>query len=262
MAYIVILINIAVNWAVIFFLTGLAWSLWNYPGDRMVMYVSGCITFALILLGLSSIGERMAVTMLDYRLPNIYEQYFILPQLTAVCQVAEVPIPALYINECLGHNARALGRHSIIVNSGVVDKIPLEELRGILAHELGHLEHKDTARLHMIFWLNFVGNCTAFIAAPMTSEDNFEELPIILAPFIFMVWVVRIIQVILLWFLDLGDLAVGRKEELRADQYAKDLGYGEGLAQYLRKQGEFKNQSDLFRTHPPKQVRLDNLTSQ
>lgn len=261
MAYIVILINIIINWGVIFFLTGLVWNIFGYPGDRMVMYVSGCITFALILLGISSIGERLAVAMEGYRKPDIYEQYFILPQLAAVCQVAEVPIPALYINDCRGVNARAIGRHTIVVNSGAVNKIPLEELRGILAHEIGHLVYKDSARLHIIYMLNVVGNCTAAISRPMTSPDE-DGTPIILLPFVVLVWFLRIIQVTLLSILKLGDLAVGRREELRADQYAKKLGYGEGLSQYLRKLPDFhKNQSILYKTHPPKQLRIKRLES-
>lgn len=224
----------------------------------MVIYVSGCITFGLALLGISSIGEKMTVLLEGFRQPNLYEQYFLLPQLVAVCQVAEVPIPALYIRDCGGVNARAIGRHSVVLNSGAVNKVPLEELRGILAHELGHLVNNDTARLNVVYMLNMVGNLTAFISAPITS-DSADYIPFLLAPFILLIWVLRLFQVALLWFLRFGDLAVGRKEELRADNYAKDLGYGEGLAQYIRKQFEFKNQNIWYLTHPPKQVRLDNL---
>jgi len=49
----------------------------------------------------------------------------------------------LLIQEDMGCNAFATGIKTIVVSRGLLDKVTPEELKGILAHELGHLQSKD-----------------------------------------------------------------------------------------------------------------------
>ena len=59
MVYILLAINILANWGIIFILTALAWQIGDYPGDAVAIQVSGLITFGVIAVALSPIGERL-----------------------------------------------------------------------------------------------------------------------------------------------------------------------------------------------------------
>jgi heat shock protein HtpX len=61
---------------------------------------------------------------------------------------AGLPMPRVYIVENEQPNAFATGRDpehaAICVTSGLLGRVNREELAGVLAHELGHVKHRDT----------------------------------------------------------------------------------------------------------------------
>jgi heat shock protein HtpX len=61
---------------------------------------------------------------------------------------ASLPMPRVYIVENEQPNAFATGRDpahaAICVTSGLLGRVNREELAGVLAHELGHVKHRDT----------------------------------------------------------------------------------------------------------------------
>src|ERR1700733_15353373 len=61
---------------------------------------------------------------------------------------AHIPIPKGYITENPQPNAFATGRNpdhaAVCVTSGLLAQMNQEELAGVLAHELGHVKHRDT----------------------------------------------------------------------------------------------------------------------
>ena len=66
--------------------------------------------------------------------------------------------------------------------------------------------------------------------------------------------------------INLGVLSVGRNEEFRADAYAKQLGYGEGLAKSLERYRSYERKIEgiwaaMCRTHPPVEERIKRLRS-
>ncbi len=50
----------------------------------------------------------------------------------------------LFLKEDESINAAAVGRRTIILNTGALS-LPNDQLAGILTHEMGHISHKDTA---------------------------------------------------------------------------------------------------------------------
>ena len=62
---------------------------------------------------------------------------------------AAIPVPALWIIDSPALNAFATGRSpstaSIAVTRGLIDNLDGPELRGVLAHEMGHIKNRDTA---------------------------------------------------------------------------------------------------------------------
>jgi heat shock protein HtpX len=61
---------------------------------------------------------------------------------------AGIPMPALYVISSDTPNAFATGRNpshaAVAVTSGIVRMLSPGELRGVIAHELGHVVHRDT----------------------------------------------------------------------------------------------------------------------
>jgi len=61
---------------------------------------------------------------------------------------AKMPMPKVYITENPQPNAFATGRDpehaAVCVTTGLLSQVNQEELAGVLAHELGHVKHRDT----------------------------------------------------------------------------------------------------------------------
>ncbi len=65
-----------------------------------------------------------------------------------LAQKAGLPMPRVYITDNPQPNAFATGRSpeyaAVCVTSGLLSQVNQEELAGVLAHELGHVKHRDT----------------------------------------------------------------------------------------------------------------------
>ncbi len=75
---------------------------------------------------------------------NAPEVYAITRELT---EEAKLPMPKIYLIPSTALNAFATGRDpehaAVAVTEGIVTALNSEELKGVLAHELAHVEHRD-----------------------------------------------------------------------------------------------------------------------
>ena len=74
-----------------------------------------------------------------------------------VCQLssqAGLPMPKVFIVDNPQPNAFATGRDpehgALCVTSGLLQRVDNEELAGVLAHELGHIKHRDTLTMTIV----------------------------------------------------------------------------------------------------------------
>lgn len=198
---------------------------------------------------------------------------------------AGMPMPRLYVTPDAQPNAFATGRNprhaAVACTQGILQALDESELRGVLAHELSHVRHRDI----------LIGSVAAAIAMGITfaarmamwgamfggggGDDDDRPNPIaILALALLAPVAAMVIQ-----------MAISRSREFEADRSAAELlGTGEPLARALEKlqaaaqrvpmdvnpaqasayivnplSGRKVNFAGLFSTHPPAEERIARL---
>ena len=202
-----------------------------------------------------------------------------------LAQKAGIPKPRVFIIPEQAPNAFATGRnpnHGIVaVTQGILNLISLEELKGVLAHEISHIKNRDiliqtiTATLAGV--IMFVSSMVRWMAIfGMGGDDEEGGNPIVAI-------VLAIIAPIAAMLIQ---MAISRSREYLADQTGAEIsGSPRSLAGALEKMEEYskrtplktgnaasahmfivnpfsgKNISKLFSTHPPVQDRVKRLYS-
>jgi len=239
----------------------------------------------LIFAGVMNFGSYFfsdKIALATYRAQPVTRQqlpraYQVVERLT---QKAGLPMPRIYVIPSESPNAFATGRNpqhsSVAVTEGILNLLSDEELEGVLAHELGHVNNRDI----------LISSVAATLASAITYLSRFAMFfgggdrddrrggglgalfMMILAPFAAM----------------LIQLAVSRSREYQADQTGAHLtGNPYALASALAKLDAYSkrvplaatpstahlfiiqpllgvNVGSLFSTHPPIAKRIERLT--
>jgi heat shock protein HtpX len=256
-----VVLTVLVNWLVIYaVLSGIPYGFWY----------SLLVTAAIIALAVSSVGEWWVRLSLQCRKPT-REEADVLRSPWEQATVKLTQKPTLYVSDQQEPNAFAVGRNAVCVTRGLlIQDISGEEIAGVLAHEIGHVVHGDAERRRAAMAMNAVGNALSWVlvgfAALVALLGNVSNAHFVVN--LFLVGIALLLKA-MLWavqrLIGLGLMAVGRKEEFRADAYAQSVGLGPGLVSYLRRTEYLTVQqagvwAALSRTHPPTAVRIDRLT--
>ena len=208
------------------------------------------------------------------QLPRAYE---VVERLT---QKAGLPMPKIYVIPTESPNAFATGRNprhaSVAVTQGILNLLNDEELEGVLAHELGHVNNRDilisSIAATLAGAITYVARFALFFGGGDREERRGGGLAavamMILAPLAAM----------------LIQLAVSRSREYQADETGAHLtGNPYALASALGKLDAYSkripmaatpstahlfiiqpllgmNFGNLFSTHPPIAKRIERLT--
>jgi len=207
------------------------------------------------------------------------------PQLYAIvtelAQRANIPMPRVYIIDEAQPNAFATGRNpehaAIAATTGILQLLSAAELRGVLAHELAHVKHRDiltsTISASMAGAISTLANFGLFFGGSRDGDNRNPFLAIlvmILAPIAAM----------------LIQLAISRSREFDADRGGAEIsGDPRSLASALAKIEHYARGvplaaaeshpttahlmiinpltshgiAGLFSTHPSTQERVDRL---
>jgi heat shock protein HtpX len=212
----------------------LVW-LGDLAGGRQGMTIA--LAFAAVMnVGAYWFSDRLVLRM--YRAVEVDEAkapelYGVVAELT---QRAGIPMPKVYVIPSETPNAFATGRNpqhaAVAATEGILRILTRDELRGVLAHELSHVRHRDTliscvaaTLVGAITWIARMAQYGAMFGG-MRSDDDRRGNPIALL----LVAISAGLAATLL------QLALSRSREFEADaSAARLLGDGEPLARALEK---------------------------
>ncbi len=119
-------------------------------------YVFGGVLGALAGLAIAAVGnfavwyysDQIALAIYGARPANRQEAERLKPMVETLCYRAHLPVPKIYVVPIDAANAFATGRDpehaAVAVTRGLMDLLNEEELEAVVAHELSHIQHRDT----------------------------------------------------------------------------------------------------------------------
>ncbi|VEJ44532.1 zinc metalloprotease HtpX [Bartonella vinsonii] len=147
---------------------------------------------------------------------------------------ASLPQPKVYVIESAQPNAFATGRNpqnaAVAASTGLLEKLSAEEIAGVMAHELAHIEHRDTLTMTLTATIagaiSMLGNFAFFMGGTRNSSEHSHGgglggvIALLVAPFAAM----------------LVQMAISRTREYAADRRGAEIcGNPLWLASALRK---------------------------
>lgn len=250
---------------------------------RLVGGISGmymALGFALFMNGASYFfSDKIALKMSGAKPLERSEQPELHNMIEGLCLQMNIPKPKLYITPDRQANAFATGRDpshaSVAVTEGILQVLSKEELKGVLAHELGHVKNRDiliaTIAAVLASAISFMGNMALF--QPRDDEDSGGGALGLVAAILVPIGA------------SLIQMSVSRQREYGADETgAKVIGNGNALADALLVISDSttkaplktnpalsslyienpfgahgSNMMNLFSTHPPVEERVKRL---
>lgn len=232
-----------------------------YISDWYLQFLAIGIMASLCGLALTPVGEALFRFTQNAREGLKSEKALLEPIFSRVVKSAgfERSDFDLLVTDSLEINAYALGRRSVIITRGAM-QLPEQEVEAIFGHELGHMRHHDSVITLMYYTVSTITNIAVKImlgiAVVMAVFRKTRRLGIIIGA----------IPVVLIWLvikpLEVGNRYGSRVKEYRADRFAHEIGYGEGMQMLLTRfldmeaapSGKIAN--SLMATHPRSGKRL------
>ena len=258
------------------------------PGPNADIYMNVATVLTLILpciLSKTSFMQEWAVwsnggrSLLRAEAQTIYNAFSI------VCQQAGLDPNNfnLYASDEQVYNAFSVGEKNIVVNMPyLAPNVPKEVLAGILAHEMGHLQHHDTRYSYYSYLMsvfpnflltifrmiiNLFGRISNFSVT--TNWDGTRTISDAGAFCRIINWTLWLTYEIFHLIVEIPALLaqkfLSRRAEKAADKYACDIGLGRGLYAGLQHISQFERRLNfferIFSDHPETMRRLQQIST-
>jgi heat shock protein HtpX len=198
-----------------------------------------------------------------------------------LAQQAQLPMPKVFITENPQPNAFATGRNpdhaAVCVTTGLLGQVSQEELAGVLAHELGHVKHRDTLTMTIVAVMagaiSMLANMAFFMGGDRDRNNPMGIVGVILVTLLAPIAAMLV------------QAAISRSREFEADRAGAEitgrpLWLASALGQIERAAERIENYpadanpatahmfiinplhggiSGLFATHPPTEERIARL---
>ncbi|MDW7739112.1 MAG: M48 family metallopeptidase [Bacillota bacterium] len=263
-----------------------------YIGDPVIGFILAFLVFIVLFLVSYFGGQGVVTSMAGAREVSKKDEPFLYNTVEALSIAAGKPVPKLYIIESEVPNAFAAGRNPqnsiIAVTRGLLKRLNRQELEGVIAHEMAHINNYDVLLATVavvlagtIVFLGVVVRRSALFGGLGRGGRRSGQGQLI------GILVLVIIGILAPVFAQLLRFAISRQREYLADATAADFtGYPEGLASALEKitnmqvpNNRLENSalnglyivnpalglkaanrmSVLFSTHPPAEDRIKRL---
>lgn len=221
------------------FVIGVGWLASHYFQSPGILYI---VTLIAVLINVFAYwnSDKIAVRLTRAREISREEYFDYWNMVENLCISIGAPMPKLYIINDSSPNAFATGRNpkhsAIVVTKGLLDIMDKTELEGVLAHELAHIQNRDTLLMtsvvvllgFVVILLDILLHVTAFAG----GDDDEGGSPV-------MIIIILVAYLVMPLLLTLIRLAVSRKREFLADATAGVYTrHPEGLASALEKIGK------------------------
>lgn len=201
----------------------------GYFGGESGIYTA--FFFSLLINGgMYFFSDKLALKMSGAKPLDPHKYRELYAMIEELAQRMKMPMPKLYITPERQANAFATGRDpnhaSVAVTEGILETLSKDELRAVLAHELGHVKNRDilvaSVAAVLASAISFIANMAMWGGFSGNSENRGNGfLGIIVA--LLVPIAASIIQ-----------MAISRQREYGADETgAKTIGDGEPLAKAL-----------------------------
>ena len=268
--------SVVINWCLLYMLLTIGLSfrgkpLYGWPPDHAGALLATMGMGSLLLLALTPLGESLLRQLYKCRRCTAEESAHLQPLFDEVCRRANHSPEnyRLYLTGDDSPNAFALGAKTITVTSGLLRTATDNEIKGVLAHELGHIALGHTLWLRITCTTEQVGRCVlgfyyvvSVVCAALSRLPlvGFFLLPLSLLISAFMI----LFRFIVAAPFQLGMFFGSRRSEYAADRFAANIGYGRSLHSYLsrlvlpneKESGFFARLHD---THPVTVKRVQRL---
>jgi heat shock protein HtpX len=183
---------------------------------------------------------------------------------------AGLPMPAVYVIDNPQPNAFATGRNpqnaAVAATTGLLDSLTYDEIAGVMAHELAHIQNRDTLTMTVTATLagaiSMLGNFALFFGGGRDRDNPFGVIGVIVA------------MIVAPFAAMLVQMAISRTREYAADRRGAEIsGNPQALASALAKiaarAGHIVNvdaernpaTAHMFIVNPLSGARMDNLFS-
>ena len=219
---------------------------WIILGANSNSFIIVSIIYGISIgIALSPIGEEILRAMENCRDPATEQEInYLLPMFEEVYQNAKEINPNLkdginlFIMDAMYVNAFAMGRKTIAVTQGAINTFTEDELKGVLAHELGHIIHGHTKALLLSVIGNFFFSVIVWVLKLLLNiiqlfsniGARFNVIGIIFAVITFITRILFDVSVLV--FINLSQIILAlnsRANEIQADTFAYEIGYGKEL---------------------------------
>ena len=268
--------SVIINWGLLYSLITLGLSfygkpLYGWPPSTAAAFLSTIGMSALILLSLTPAGEWLFRVSEGCKKCTAEQSAVLQSHFNEICLRAgrNPSYYRLYINRNDKPNAFAMGLKTISVTSGLFDRATDEEIKGVLAHELGHITLGHTLWGRITYTAGQVGRFIIGIYLFILRFCSFFAFIPLIGLFLSLIsWIILVLLKLFQWIIEapfiLGLHFGLRRDEYAADKFAAKLGYGYGLQSFLDRlivpleesEGFFAR---LHSTHPESVKRIRRL---
>ncbi|GHV47059.1 protease HtpX [Synergistales bacterium] len=246
-----------------------------YASHVALLLMACCAGFAL-----TPIGEAFFRFLNGCRRPIRSEEERLQPLFNEICEAAQVDSDRyeLYVSDDKFPNALAMGCRTVCMTRSMLTGFTDEEILGVLAHEIAHHVHGDAIRGMIFYMITLVGQVIMwggwliakllhlFSAAVDFGDARQDKISTgIVSVFAGLAWALMWVFQIFVWVPIMAGACFGsRQDEYRADKYAAELGYSDGLLSFLNRILDLDGHPGgfmglLYRTHPKTGDRIRRL---